>query len=157
MILIARCKNGTVVSHVGSQDMTGITKDRSGISLIFAAIAIFGFSHPANGQPTNTHPASHIIADLRHNSLSAEDILHEDGITDMAIVSLKGFAGARLQELQETLKHTEDNFAEVRTAIGRNEAWAAKLEQTGTALNDVRAVTRDDAGRVTVYVEMPMP
>ena len=119
--------------------------------IITVATVVFPASGEQLGRPSNNE----IIIDLRQNSLSAEEILNENMIASMRVVSLADFRGRQLQALEDTLNHTEDNFAEVRTAIGRNEAWQYELEQTGTALNDVRAVTRDEAGRVTVYIDLP--
>ncbi|MCO6187770.1 hypothetical protein [Rhizobium sp. L1K21] len=123
------------------------------ITLVAAAASY----QPAHADEPIRLPAGQVVTDIAQNSMSAEEILQEDAITSVRVVTLADFEGARLQDLQDTLGNAEDNFAEVRSAIVRNEAWEKKLLERGVSIDDVRAVTRDPTGAVTFYVHMPSP
>lgn len=96
-----------------------------------------------------------ILTDLREDNLSAEQILGIDAPDSVAIFSLDDFAGEDLQRLQDTLQGTEDGFAEVQTAIARNEALEAIVSKKDVAVSDLVAVTRSDTGDLSVYVNLP--
>jgi hypothetical protein len=96
-----------------------------------------------------------ILADLRANSMSAEEILGVDSVGQIDIVSLENFSGADLQRLEETLGNTEDGMAEVQTAITRNQALEVALDGTDVMIGDLVAATRSEEGGVTLYIDKP--
>ena len=96
-----------------------------------------------------------MLVDLRENSLSAEEIRGVTALGPVRVVSLAGFSGADLQKLQETLRATEDNFAEVRVAVERNETFKEVLGKSGVASSDIVAITRSKDGALTIYTGEP--
>lgn len=104
-------------------------------------------------QPGTADPQE-ILADLRANSMSAEEILGVDMTEKVEIVSLENFSGADLQRLEETLGNTEDGMAEVQTAITRNQTLEVALDDTEVMISDLVAATRSETG-VTLYVDKP--
>jgi len=113
--------------------------------LAFSTLGI----HPSESQEA-MEPAA-ILKDLRENNLSAEEIRSIDSLSSVRVVSLADFSGPDLQALDETLRKTEDNFAEVRTAIVANEAVEAALNKQGVPLSRVIAMTRSETGGVTFF------
>ena len=93
-----------------------------------------------------------IIADLRDNSMSAEEIRTLDRFDRLEVVDVSGFTqGNQIQILQETLRDTEDGFGEVQTAIAANELVEVEIERRSVSLRRVFAATRSDDGVITVY------
>ena len=109
---------------------------------------------PVAAQQT-TPSAGEILADLRQNSLSAEEILGVDSPGPVTVVSLEDFKGSDLQRLEEVLGGTEDGFAEVQTAFERNEALEIAARRGDLTLGDLVATTRSETGEVTLYTNMP--
>ncbi|WP_422373203.1 hypothetical protein [Hoeflea sp.] len=105
-------------------------------------------------QPGNADTQK-ILADLRANSMSAEEILGVDTVDEVNIVSLESFSGADLQRLEETLGNTEDGMAEVQTAVTRNQALEVALDDTEVMIGDLVAATRSETGGVTLYIDKP--
>lgn len=105
-------------------------------------------------QPGNADTQK-ILADLRANSMSAEEILGVDTVDQVDIVSLESFSGADLQRLEETLGNTEDGMAEVQTAVTRNQALEVALGDTDVMIGDLVAATRSETGGVTLYIDKP--
>ncbi|WP_420408807.1 hypothetical protein [Hoeflea sp.] len=96
-----------------------------------------------------------ILADLRANSMSAEEILGVDTVDEIDIVSLESFSGEDLQRLEETLGSTEDGMAEVQTAVTRNQTLEIALDGTDVMISDLVAATRSETGGVTLYIDKP--
>ena len=109
---------------------------------------------PLGAQQTDPSTVE-ILADLRQNNLSAEEILGVDAPESVTVVSLADFAGSELQRLEETLGNTEDGAGEVQTAIERNEALEIFVRQGDLRLGDVVAATRSGTGDVTLYIDLP--
>ena len=112
--------------------------------------------HPLPSWSQEVMAPAAILKDLRENNLSAEEIRSIDAISSVRVVSLAGFSGADLQRLDETLRKTEDNFAEVRTAIVANEAVEAVLRKQDVPLSRVIAMTRSKTGGVTFFTGEPV-
>ena len=96
-----------------------------------------------------------ILADLRQNSLSAEEILGVESLESITFISLDGFAAGKLQRLEDTLRGTEDGFGEVQTAFERNEVLESKIRDKDIPLRDIVAVTRSQGAGLAVYFDMP--
>ena len=109
----------------------------------------------AAAQMPQTAAPDAIIADIRDNSLSAEEIRGMPSIDQLSVVSLDHFAGSDLQQLQDILLNTEDGFAEVRTAIEANEVFEVELRRREADISDVHAATIDGTGDVTLYTNVP--
>lgn len=93
-----------------------------------------------------------IIADLRDNSMSAEEIRTLDQFDRLEVVDVSGFTkGGQIQILQDTLRKTEDGFGEVQTSIAANERLEVKLERRSVILRRVFAVTKSEDGVITIY------
>ena len=94
-----------------------------------------------------------VIADLSQNNLTAEEIRATDQFDRLVVVDVSDIVeGGEIQALQETLRMTEDGFAEVQTAIEANERFEAEIKQRSIELRRVFAATRSDDGTVTIYV-----
>lgn len=119
-----------------------------------AVLCIALAATPVAAQET-TPSAGEILADLRQNSLSAEEILGVDAPGPVTVVSLEDFKGSDLQRLEEVLGGTEDGFAEVQTAIERNEALEIVGQRGDLPLGDLVAATRSETGEVTLYTNIP--
>lgn len=121
--------------------------------------AASGATQIETGASSMTRPHSadpqQVLADLRDNSMSAEEILGVDRVEQVEIVSLENFSGADLQRLEETLGNTEDGMAEVQTAITRNQTLEVALDGTDVMINDLVAATRSETGGVTLYIDKP--
>ena len=83
----------------------------------------------------------------------AEEIRATDQFDRLVVVDVSDIVeGGEIQALQETLRMTEDGFAEVQTAIEANERFEAEIKQRSIELRRVFAATRSDDGTVTIYV-----
>ncbi len=130
------------------------TPHRRALGALFAAAAALSVGQAALAQPIET-PA--ILADIRDNSLSAEEIRGMPAVGEVRIVSLADLSGRELQQLQDILLNTEDGFAEVRTAMEANEVFEAELRRREADISDVHAATVSAGGDVTVYTDVPSP
>ncbi|MDN2565436.1 hypothetical protein N1F89_04315 [Aquibium sp. A9E412] len=93
-----------------------------------------------------------ILADIRDNNMSAEEIRGEPLVGAVTVVDLSGFRGeGDLQALQRILDNAEDEFAEIRTAIAVNEHFEAAIEDKDVPVSKVIAVTRQEDAAITVY------
>ena len=94
-----------------------------------------------------------VIADLSENNLTAEEIRATNQFDRLVVVDVSDIVeGGEIQALQETLRMTEDGFAEVQTAIEANERFEAEMKQRSIELRRVFAATRSDDGTITIYV-----
>lgn len=125
------------------------------LSTIFKALVLIAAGSVSVAAQDAYRSISTILADLRTNNLSAEEILGVDSPESVAIVSLEDFEGADLQRLEETLGGTEDGYGEVQTAIERNEALEIAVRDMDLDLLDVIAVTRSGADTYTIYTDLP--
>lgn len=101
--------------------------------------------------------AEAIITDLAENSMSAEEIRTAEQLRTLRTRSLSGFAGQpELEQIEETLRRTEDNFAEVRTAIEANQVFESALRVHGIPIASVTAATMGENGVVTIYTDLPI-
>ncbi|WEX10640.1 hypothetical protein [Chelativorans sp. AA-79] len=126
--------------------------------LAIAAFAWLSVGAAAAPAAEETAPSlTAVTADLRENTLSGEEIRGITALSSVRVVDLQSLSGADRQELEETLRESEDNFAEVRTAIEANEAIEAELRKRDVSLSNVTAVTRAETGALTVYMNAPVP
>ena len=108
---------------------------------------------PAGAQDQAEPRFNEVIADLNENNLTAKEIRATDQFDRLVVVDLSDIVeGGEIQALQETLRMTEDGFAEVQTAIEANERFEAEIKQRSIELRRVFAATRSDDGTVTIYV-----
>ena len=107
----------------------------------------------AGAQDTAEPRFDEVIADLNENNLTAEEIRATDRFDRLVVVDVGDFVeGGEIQALQETLRMTEDGFAEVQTAIEANERFEAEIKRRSIELRRVFAATRSDDGTITIYV-----
>jgi hypothetical protein len=126
------------------------------VALSLVLVAAANAPLASRAQSESPHNAEGIIADLAENSMSAEEIRTTERVRSMRTVSLSQFAGQPgLEHLEETLRKTEDGFAETRTAIEANEIFDSALKKQEIPLSSVTAATIDDDGTVTIYTDMP--
>ena len=94
-----------------------------------------------------------IAEDLANNSMSAEELRETAVPQSPRIVVLdEELEGERAAQIKQALDDTEDNYAEVRTAIEYNVAFEAALDRAKVDISDVLAVTRSERGDFTVYL-----
>ena len=120
-----------------------------------AALLIFFASISVTFAQTHAPSNSTIIAELRTNNLSAEEVIGVTGFDDLVVVSLEKFSGRSLQDLESVLANTEDGFAEIRAATARNPLLKAALTTEGVNVRDVVAVTLSELEILTIYVDHP--
>jgi hypothetical protein len=109
----------------------------------------------ATAQETDRSTAE-ILADLRENNLSAEEIVRMTAPGDLTVVDLDGFAGTELMRLEEMLRTTEDGIGEIRSAIERNEKLEMSLREHDVSISELVAATRSETGDITAYIDMPL-
>jgi hypothetical protein len=125
---------------------------------LLIAVTLFTIAPPAGGQGDPPVPPGDIFVDLQEHHMSAEEVRsHSEKIQSLEIVSLANFSGAKLQRLQALLNNTEDNFAEIRTAIQANERFQAALRENGVEIFHVTAATRPAPGIINIYTDLPDP
>ena len=80
-----------------------------------------------------------VIAALQQNNMTAEEIRTTDELERIEVVDLSKLTPDEALLLEETLENTEDNFAEVQTALAANELFRIELERRSADIRDMFA------------------
>jgi hypothetical protein len=104
---------------------------------------------------TSIFSEERILRDLSTDSLTGEDIRQISDVPRVQVIGLEGISGEFRLDVMRILQNTEDNFAEVRTAIQANPGVHHQVRQAGVEISEIAAATRDNSGVLTVYVNPP--